>query len=211
MTSLLKLMTNPSHADLTEEDRLYAQLADIAYEDNLHAKSNRARTLGYDVDHELTSPEETVFTRNGQAVVAYPGTRISRSQDLAADADIASGKMPDRVRKSLNHATKVKGKYGKVKFTGHSLGGTIANEVSRATGEEATIFNPGSSPLYKSSKADKTRVIRNENDLVSRGFKHQAVNARNKSKLKNALQSFSGLYGVTAGQYVDHSLRQFYV
>lgn len=209
MTSLLKLMSNPSHNDLTNDDKLYAQLADIAYEDDIGQKSTKAGKLGWNIDYDLTSPDETVFTKNGEAIVAYPGTR-ARAKDLVADTDIARGKIPDRVHRSVGHVSRVKSKYSTVKLTGHSLGGTVANEVSKMTGHDATIFNPGSSPIYESKRGDRTRVIRNENDLVSHGFRNQAVNVRNKSKLKNLLIPFTGLYGVGAGQYVDHSLRQFY-
>jgi hypothetical protein len=81
---------------------------------------------------------------------AIPGSRFDRAEQLY---------------KSANE------KYPFVDLTGHSLGGSLADYIGRKFGENATIFNPGVSPVEITAEAKPkslTRIYTTKTfDLVS--------------------------------------------
>lgn len=154
--------------DLDKKTRTYAHLADLAYE-NPETRIKRASALGYRYDPELSHDRTAVFVNEEGAVVSYRGTQDL--EDLISDIGVATNTdlVNRRLGQAVEEAQKVKAKYGKVAATGHSLGGYLADRASDATGLEATVFNPAASPLGLTQYGGRTRVIKNENDPLSRG------------------------------------------
>lgn len=166
-----------TRSGISDEERELAQLSDITYDDDYDSRAQRANKLGYGIDSELSDDKTAVYTKNGSAVVAYRGTKLTSPEDLAADMKIATFQVPeDRVASGREKAAKAKQKYGSVKLTGHSLGGTVANEVSMTTDHEATVFNPGAQPLKRNRKGAKVKIIRHAKDPISMGFSADATN-----------------------------------
>lgn len=82
------------------------------------------------------------------AVIAYAGTRPTRFADLWTDARLAAGHLSNssRVQRSENVLAKVSGALPgyRIITTGHSLGGSLAREVSNdARVDRAVGFNTG--------------------------------------------------------------------
>ena len=98
----------------------------------------------------LSTYETKVFVRPGTnvAVVAFKGTDPKRVVDLYTDIRLAAGHLGDtarisRSRETLKQVQEALPGY-KVVLTGHSLGGSIAREVSNTKGVSRAVgFNTG--------------------------------------------------------------------
>lgn len=69
----------------------HALLSAAAY--NLKKYESRYKSLGYDMDHDLSQKNRTVFYNKskGRAVIAYKGTDPSHVSDLISDGQIVNG------------------------------------------------------------------------------------------------------------------------
>ena len=68
-----------------------------------------------------------------------------------------------------NAANEIYGQ-GKARYeVGHSLGGTLAQEISQENGNKSLAYNPGTSPFKTYAAVDKTQhqTFRNSHDLIS--------------------------------------------
>jgi len=109
---------------------------------------------GFDIDQELSNIDKTVYVNKetGHATVAFSGTRIKGPlnettwRDLTTDflMFVGQGSKSSRFKKSRQATQRAIEKYGldNVSVTGHSLGGSIALEMSNELGVRATAFNP---------------------------------------------------------------------
>jgi hypothetical protein len=87
----------------------------------------------------------------GEVVIAYAGTHLADRGDLVAINDIASGRLPWQFRNAFELYDYVRlyiknnGVRAKISFTGHSLGGALAQYMAiRAKGCSAETFGaPG--------------------------------------------------------------------
>lgn len=150
-----------------------ARLSQQAYNPNHDEVDKQISDTGYKVDRELSTPDATVFNKNGEAVIAYRGTNWKNLDDLAADAHIAFGsRKHKRFEDAEDIAYRTRMKYKKIKATGHSLGGTQALHVNKKYGIDAVAFNPGSG-LFGGYEADNhqrdnARIVRNPGDIIAR-------------------------------------------
>jgi len=170
-----------------EEDYEYSVASELAY-NHYYNNLNNEKTQellnnymeGYTIDQQLSNDMGVVIERpDGTAIVAYRGTDPTNIYDLTADALIALGynkeqgrAIPgsrfDRAEQLYQSANE---KYPFVDLTGHSLAATLADYVGRKYGENATIFNPGVSPVEITAEAKPkslTRIYTTDTfDLVS--------------------------------------------
>ena len=86
-------------------------------------------------------------TATGEIVIAIRGTQLNDAGDLAADAQIAAGRVPDQYQDAAAFYDTVRAQYGdsaNIALTGHSLGGALASLLAAekaADGVQATVFN----------------------------------------------------------------------
>jgi hypothetical protein len=115
------------------------------------AYSGATEVNGWQKDVHLSGPDHSVFHKEGRAKIAYRGTDVRNKRDLGADALIALGLQDksNRFKRAVRTADAVSAKYGKgnVSLTGHSLGGSQSQYVSRKRGLDATGFNAAMSPV----------------------------------------------------------------
>lgn len=146
-----------------------ARLASSAYGDTA--------PTGYTVDWELSNPVRKVYVnKEGKATVAFRGTKLKDRgvmDELATDALIGLGlqNKSNRFKKDVDVTNRAIAKYGRenVSLTGHSMGGSRAAYVSRATGTKGRAFDPAFSPIDVLRKRTYSNVhaFRTVNDLVS--------------------------------------------
>jgi hypothetical protein len=103
---------------------------------------------------------------------AHRGT--SNSADVLTDAYLAAGKLQDtsRYKESSARSKAIYSQYGDqhdIVEVGHSLGGTLADQISREHGGQSVSLNMGASPFasYGKDVSDDHQHIRTDNDLVS--------------------------------------------
>ena len=145
------------------EQEEYAVLSKAAYDwyhgdHDLAKEELEAYGLPYrfDTDHSDAN-SVTIVKPDGSAVLSYRGTVLSNPSDLLADFQIVMGvhsnpwmqqmNAMNRFEEASRKYERVQEKYGNVKLTGHSLGGSQALATARRHSADAIVFNPGSSPF----------------------------------------------------------------
>lgn len=139
----------------------------------------------YVYDEEL-SDDDTVVAHHrynpNESIIAFRGTDPSKlhraKRDIPADIALGVGNTnSDRfvqARKKISEFhRKHPGKH--VTLTGHSLGGTIAEELGRERNLDTAVFNPGRQLLGKVEQKNSTsnhEVYRHADDLISNRTKH---------------------------------------
>jgi len=107
----------------------------------------------YSLDTELSNDVGVVLRRDdNSAILAYRGTDPTNIYDLNADAQLATGidnllPFQTRLSRAEDLYNTTKNKYNNLELTGHSLGGYLADHISRSNNEKAVIFNPGLTPI----------------------------------------------------------------
>ena len=93
-------------------------------------------------DNKKTGFHGEAFYKNGKIVISFRGTENS-FQDTFSDAQMGFNQLPNQYVDAQNFYEKVKKDFPnqKIIFTGHSLGGSLAQLISNETGNEAVTFN----------------------------------------------------------------------
>ena len=143
--------------EMPPEDVPYAVASHIAYEyynsnfDPVLTQDKLTAMMDtYDLDNELSNDIGVVLKNNNDnsAILAYRGTDPTNIYDINADAQLATGldnliPFQTRLSRAEDMYTAAKNKYNNIELTGHSLGGYLADHVSRTNNEKAVVFNPG--------------------------------------------------------------------
>lgn len=156
------------------------------------AYTNAQRVGAYNLVPALSTYETKVYVQPGTntAVVAFKGTDPKRVVDLYTDIKLATGHLGDTARVSRSKKTLADVKKAlpgyKIILTGHSLGGSLAREISNTPGVQRAVgFNtgyaliPGGIESYKlgskahhkkfHAKHPKFKDYLNNRDIVSIG------------------------------------------
>jgi hypothetical protein len=136
-----------------------ATFADQAYED---ADKRQQEVDGYQYDRSLSDANTAIYhnKEKGKTYMGLRGTKPTSANDLYHDYHIARGSQRDKplYQKDQVDYEKVKAKYGgTIAASGHSLGGSRAQALSKKKGVQSTSFNPGTSVFDKTLWADKAR------------------------------------------------------
>mgnify|MGYP003634788733 CR=1 FL=1 len=108
----------------------------------------------YSIDNNLSNDMGVVLKNNNDnsAILAYRGTDPNNIYDLNADAQLATGldnliPFQTRLSRAEDMYISAKNVYPNLELSGHSLGGYLAEHVSRTNNEKAVVFNPGLTPI----------------------------------------------------------------
>ena len=111
------------------------------------------------------------FYKNGKVVIAMRGTEIPKTNDLTDDLAMFMKKLPNQYTDAQKFYEKVKKDFPnqEIVFTGHSLGGSLAQLMSNKTGHETVTFNAyGVADLLQGNINDNLNIRNygNSNDKV---------------------------------------------
>ena len=189
--------------DEAEEYGLLSQVAyDSYYMGHDEAEANMQVFFPkYTIDRDLSDDHATTVSTPNGGVISYRGTDVNNFHDLMPDGLVALGynreknsNIPKtRFARANELYIRAKEKYERLTLTGHSLGGTLADYVSRRNNEDmvrAYVFNPGESPFeyfrFGREIPSHTTVYTTGNDAISysgRAYqKHQSINFRPKTE-----------------------------
>ena len=133
----------------------YANLSALAYKN----VSDRMKKLpaGFKLDRELSNADVLVAYNptTKEVVSAVTGSRFTSRKhamrDIRSDLGIVAGvdRLGKRTKEVGSIIKKAKTKYNDYDhtLTGHSLGGRVAQNISKQTGVPAVVFNKGTSPI----------------------------------------------------------------
>ena len=83
------------------------------------------------------------FYKNGIIVIAFRGTNISELGDIASDRSMTTKHVPSQYVDAQKFHKQIASKFSneKIVFTGHSLGGSLAQLMGAEMGSETVTFN----------------------------------------------------------------------
>ena len=146
----------------------YALFAKAAYrmEDPIKSKQTRMEDAmavvseggikGFDMDVQESNSKRVVWVNQDtkEVVIAHRGTNPKLASNLTTDFAVALGVegLTRRFKNATDRDAATIAKYPnyKVSLTGHSLGGTIATNSSKANNTKAYVYNAGSGILNPS-------------------------------------------------------------
>ena len=170
---------NKSSIDnLLENKDDYKLLSKVAYKKHQNNIEDAIKNTNYKYDPQLSSQTEKVFYNpiSKETVISHTGTNFGSKKwynDLRSDNAILWGleKQDKRFKNAQSHLNKVKNKYGNdnIIVTGHSLGGSISEQLSRSNQNiNSVAFNRFSGPLQGFRKQPQNFIdISNCNDPLS--------------------------------------------
>lgn len=161
---------------MDSEEELAFFLSSLSYQDPSQRKAlleSSAFGSDYSINEAFNSDEfVSVHSRDGQHVYnAHRGS--ANMDDFTTDLQLAVGGITStkRHRRSRQWSHEVRQHHGNhVEYTevGHSLGGTLADDISRQYGDKSIVFNMGTSPLHKDHEgSEEHKQLRIGNDIVS--------------------------------------------
>ena len=117
------------------------------------------------------------FYKDGKVVIAMRGT--NDKDDLANDVDMAKKKLPNQYADAQKFYEKVRKDFPdqEIVFTGHSLGGSLAQLMSNKTGYGAVTFNAyGVRDILQGNVRDDLDNIRNYGNINDTVFNNNIDN-----------------------------------
>lgn len=142
------------------------------------------------------------FYKNGKVVIAMRGTELNDIGDMSDDGNMYFGKkLPNQYVDAQKFYEKVRKDFPdqEIIFTGHSLGGSLAQLMSNKTGHEAVTFNAyGVADLLQGNINDNLNIRNygNINDTVfNTNIDNQLGNTymiSNDNKNANYITSYAG-------------------
>lgn len=112
------------------------------------------------------------FLKNKTIVISYRGTEITEKSDIDSDRQMHNGQMPNQFADAYKFYKYIKSTYPNLKivFTGHSLGGSLAQLMGYTTGDEAVTFNAYGvgNLIQQDDRITNIRNYGNINDIIFR-------------------------------------------
>lgn len=149
-------------------------LSDLAYK-TPEERQQWVEEQGLENDYFIDQNDDEFFSligkhENANAYNVHRGT--SSLEDLGTDVQLALNRLntTDRYKRSLEKSKRTHTFHRpKVIEIGHSLGGTLAEQIGQELNHESVAFNMGTTPLrsYKNVNRKRHRHIRREGDIIS--------------------------------------------
>lgn len=117
------------------------KLADHVYKGE---KNNSLTNWKFIDKHETKNDFRAIaYEQGNNIVISFAGTDISQFKDRLNDYQMGFGFMPSQIKEAEKFYNQVKQNYPNTKiiFTGHSLGGSLAQLMSAKTNNDAVTFN----------------------------------------------------------------------
>lgn len=150
---------NRTLESLTPEEKLMAWVSKLAYKKIQNRREMILSRPEYFIDETLSGDNSVVVvpTEEDHAIIGFRGTNPTRLDDIIAGIHVLADTLDKSVRFKDALATyrQVSQKYGLVKVTGHSLGGTQAIYIARKFPVDCWAWNPGQG-ISKRYLDDKT-------------------------------------------------------
>jgi hypothetical protein len=159
----------------------YAVFASLAYQtpeqrfasiNEMNTSPNAASLSTWVIDPYFNTDEAfaMVDSRGGQVIVSHRGT--AGLSDVQTDIALALGSLErtDRYKRALAFSQDVSEAYAgySILEVGHSLGGTLADSISRRLGHQSSVYNQGSSPFHTAPPPDANhKRYRTSEDFIS--------------------------------------------
>ena len=116
--------------------------------------------------NNLSGFKGTAYMKGNDIVISYSGTNINQVQDWGSDIAMGAGFKPAQLNDARTLYNNIRTSYPKanITFTGHSLGGSLAQLMSAETGERAITFSAfGTKKIlmnqYKNFDTDNLNII----------------------------------------------------
>jgi hypothetical protein len=132
------------------------------------SKTNKLKSLGYNLDNKLSSHNHQVYYNNNNNKLLFNVTGSHNLSDAITDGYLAAGKLKDTTRYKESHkilrVAKEKYKPTNTTVSGHSLGGSIAGYIA-SKGDNVYTLDKGATIGQKVKKNEN--AYRTSGDLVS--------------------------------------------
>jgi hypothetical protein len=145
---------SPLHVRQDNDSWISSHLSNIAYSDPSERQSllnNATFSSDYRIDPDFNTAEHfaVLHAPSNTVYSAFRGT--SNLDDAGTDLALLTGNLTSSARfhRDLDRSRHLHEKFAghRIISTGHSLGGTIAETLSRHHGTKSIAFNPGTSPF----------------------------------------------------------------
>jgi hypothetical protein len=167
------------------------------------------KKYGYKLDKDLSNDNQQVYYNKNQNKLLYNVSGTHNLKDVGTDVYLALGKLKNtnRYKEADETLKKAKAKYNinKATITGHSLGASIAQGISKPEDQEYSL-NAGYT-IGQKTKANNQHNYRTQGDVVSLlGTGSKNLKTIGKKDNTSVLSSFAqgGLYGVVNNLLKSH-------
>lgn len=173
-----------SDEQLNQPGFFAAFFADLAYTSpqERQAKIDSMNfNTSFQIDPDFNDEEFFAVVGGDDLIYGHRGT--SNLSDVGTDLGLAVGQFQqtERFKRSKKRSEQVQSKYQGQEYNethvGHSLGGTLADEISRQLGHQSISFNQGTSPFMKTQESSlEHQQHRTTTDFVSSFAHSNALN-----------------------------------
>jgi len=148
----------------TDDSKFFAEFSNQAY------AKDKNNLNGYNFESSFNDNLD-VYRRGDNVIFSHKGTDPKNKDDLYTDMKLAKGEIKDTARynQSRDYINDYMKNNPNIKamHTGHSLGGTLANNIGQDLGHKSVGFNSGSSPLDRNNNNSNHREYAVKGDGVS--------------------------------------------
>jgi len=145
------------------------QLSGYVYKNNKYTLPNDCIEISYKENKE-TGFYSSAFLINNQIVIVFRGTDKDNINDIKADLQMISNKIPNQIIDARNFYEDLKNTFPnkKIIFSGHSLGGSLAQIMSFETNCSAVTFSAYGTRKILATDKEPVNVINygNKSDLI---------------------------------------------
>lgn len=170
---------------MDDKEELGQFLSDLAYQPPIRRRHflNNSKYKDFQLTNYNDNEYAVILDRKMNKVYHIHRGSVNKD-DVKTDYHLALGNLKNTERYNttvgkVNQSTQLFSRYDHI-HVGHSLGGTLAQEIAIEKNHKSITFNRGSSPLEIKRELDKDKHVhfRDENDIVSKFVRDNITTAR---------------------------------